>query len=106
MSEKKSESDNTASITGRSQPSSETERLVEILHGALDRVGTHAGRAERGVRERADEVREGARTTGRRVRARSDDAANAVEEYVDDHPWAAVGIAFGAGIILSSILRR
>lgn len=106
MSDKKSESDKSTNILGRNQPSTETERMVEILHEALDRFGAQAGSAERRLRESAGEVREGVRSTGRRARARGNEAANAVEDYVDDHPWAAVGIAFGAGIILSSLLRR
>jgi ElaB/YqjD/DUF883 family membrane-anchored ribosome-binding protein len=84
----------------------ETERLVKVLHEALDRVAEHAGGAEEQVRDSAASVQERVRSTGRQVSAKGGEAANVIEEYVDDHPWAAVGLAFGAGIILSSMLRR
>jgi ElaB/YqjD/DUF883 family membrane-anchored ribosome-binding protein len=88
------------------QDKTETERIVRVLHDALDRLAEQAGGAEEQVRDSAESVRERVRSTKQQVRARSNEAANAVDDYVDDHPWAAVGIAFGAGIILSSILRR
>jgi ElaB/YqjD/DUF883 family membrane-anchored ribosome-binding protein len=84
----------------------ETERVVKALHEALDRVAEQAGGAEQNMRESAAGMQERVRSTGRQVRAKGNEAANVVEDYVDDHPWAAVGLAFGAGIILSSMLRR
>jgi len=93
--------------SGKDSPSAtETERMVNILHEALDRFADHAGSAERRVRSSAGDVREGVRGGAARARVRGNEAANIVEEYVDDHPWTAAGIAFGAGIIVSSLLRR
>jgi ElaB/YqjD/DUF883 family membrane-anchored ribosome-binding protein len=93
--------------SGKDSPSAtETERMVNILHEALDRFAEHAGSAERQARSTADDVREGARRRAVRARDKGNEAANIVEEYVDDHPWTAAGIAFGAGIIVSSMLRR
>lgn len=98
--------DSTMSDKSSRNDSTETERLAKILHEALDRVAEQAGGAEVNLRDRAAEVKERGRSTRRHVREKGNEAANMLEEYVDDHPWAAVGLAFGAGIILSSMLRR
>lgn len=89
-----------------SASATETERLVNMLHEALDRFAAQAGSAERHVRSSSGEVREGVRENAARVRDKGAEAANIVEDYVDDHPWTIAGIAFGAGIIVSSLLRR
>lgn len=87
-------------------PATETERMVDILHAALDRFADNAGSAERQVRSTASDVGEGIREGAAHARVKGSEAANIVEEYVGDHPWTAAGIAFGAGIIVASLLRR
>ena len=84
----------------------EAERIAEIIHEAIDRFTVQAAEAEQRVRDAADDVQTRVRTSRQRARTRVYDTTEAVEEYIDDHPWAALGIAFGAGIVLSSLLRR
>lgn len=88
------------------QSGTEMERMVDILHAALNRFADHAGSAERKVRETAGDVGEGLREGAAHARVKGNEAANIVEDYVGDHPWTAAGIAFGAGIIVASLLRR
>lgn len=82
------------------------EPLIEVIRDALDQFSASADDAEERVKGAASELQTRVRSTARQAKGRGQEAANAVEDYVDGHPWAALGIAFGAGILLSSILRR
>jgi ElaB/YqjD/DUF883 family membrane-anchored ribosome-binding protein len=85
---------------------SESERVAEVVHEALDRFTTQAAEAEKRVREAADDAQQRLQSSKHRVREKGRETANVIEEYVDEHPWTSLGVAFGAGIILSSLLRR
>lgn len=37
---------------------------------------------------------------------RSKEAAHATDEYVHDHPWSAVGIAAGIGLVIGLLIGR
>jgi ElaB/YqjD/DUF883 family membrane-anchored ribosome-binding protein len=83
-----------------SRSNSETERVVQILHAALERFAQHAAQAEQRLKNIVAEARH------KVASSRSEAAASVVEDYVDRHPWASVGIAFGAGLVIASLLRR
>jgi ElaB/YqjD/DUF883 family membrane-anchored ribosome-binding protein len=91
---------------GRDSFDSESERLAQVIHDAIDRVTERAAGAEQKVRSAGEEVREKADNAQQRARASTREAEQAVEGYIDRHPWTAVGVAFGAGIVLSLFLRR
>jgi len=40
------------------------------------------------------------------VRERSKQAASAADEYVNDHPWTAVGVAAGIGLVIGLLIGR
>lgn len=70
---------------------------------------TAAAHAEPGVQDlrarlqaRLDAARAGADAVKRQL----DDSAEAVDRYVHDHPWPAVGIAAGIGLIAGLLLSR
>ncbi|MGD2073877.1 MAG: hypothetical protein PVI91_11400 [Gammaproteobacteria bacterium] len=88
------------------RPGSESERVAQAIHEAVDRFAQHAAQAEQRIRDAAAEAQHKVETSKRSARAKGEEAASAVEEYIDKHPWASLGIAFGAGIIVSSLLRR
>ena len=88
------------------RPGTETEHVARIIHEAIDRFAVHAAEAEQRVRDAATDAQERIRASRDAARVKKDEAASAVEEYVDQHPWTALGIAFGAGVIVSSLLRR
>ena len=85
---------------------SESERLAQVIHDAIDRFAERAADAEQRVRRAGDEARVRAEGARERARAGTREAEQAVESYVDRHPWTALGVAFGAGIVISSLLRR
>jgi ElaB/YqjD/DUF883 family membrane-anchored ribosome-binding protein len=92
--------------SNESRPNSESERVAQVIHEAVDRFAQHAAQAEQRIRDAAADAQDKVESTKRTARLKGEEAASAVEEYVDNHPWASLGIAFGAGIIISSLLRR
>jgi ElaB/YqjD/DUF883 family membrane-anchored ribosome-binding protein len=40
------------------------------------------------------------------LRDKTKEAAKAADEFVEDHPWKAVGIAAGAGLLLGILISR
>jgi ElaB/YqjD/DUF883 family membrane-anchored ribosome-binding protein len=90
----------------RANPGSETERVAQMIHEAIDRLAVHAAEAEQRIGDAAADAQSKVRETKRTAKAKGSEAVTVTENYVDQHPWAALGIAFGAGIIISSLLRR
>jgi ElaB/YqjD/DUF883 family membrane-anchored ribosome-binding protein len=88
------------------RPGSESERVAQVIHEAVDRFAQQAAQAEQRLKDAAADAQRKVETSKRAARVKGEEAASVVEEYVDEHPWASLGIAFGAGIIISSILRR
>ncbi len=83
-----------------------TDRVAGKAHEAVDAAAERAGRAEETVREKVSEADERIRETGRHARERSQDLLGQVSDYVQDNPLTALGIAFAAGTIFSSITRK
>ncbi|MFO1431795.1 MAG: hypothetical protein U1F76_16935 [Candidatus Competibacteraceae bacterium] len=83
-----------------------TNKAVGVAHDLVDRLAEKAAEAEakiRGVSHQAsDEVRVRAGEMQQQTRALSE----TVEQYLQEHPVKALGIAFGAGLLLSTMLRR
>lgn len=79
-----------------------TARVAENLHGAVDAAAAKVGGAEENLRERADKVQQSAE----HATARTKEVAESVADYTRDHPLAAVGIAFAAGALLATLMRR
>lgn len=85
---------------------SESEQVAKMIHEAIDRFAARAAEAEQRIKEAAADAQTKVAATKRTAKLKSEQAVTAAESYVDQHPWAALGIAFGAGIIISSLLRR
>ena len=89
---------------GASAPA--TERLAERAHRTIDGAAASAAEAER-------ELRRGASEAADRVRHSEEQLADAVDrniakvrDYIENNPVQSAGIAFVAGMVLSSLLRR
>jgi ElaB/YqjD/DUF883 family membrane-anchored ribosome-binding protein len=95
-------SDNTENLSG----TTESERIAQTIHDAVDRFAAQAADAEQRVRAAAGDAETRMKASGRAARGRATEAGHAVESYIDEHPWTSLGVAFGAGIIISSMLRR
>ena len=67
----------------------------DLLKATASQSGEHIAR----IRARAEE-------SVRAARARMRDSAEMLDDQVRDHPWSAVGIAAGAGLLLGILLGR
>ena len=74
---------------------SATERAARAAHATVDRAAQAAESAEERLRR-----------TGEDMHERAGDAVVQAERFVRERPVAALGIAFVAGIVISSWLRR
>lgn len=83
-----------------------TTKAAGVARDLVDRLAERAAEAEvriRGASHQAgDQMRSRAGDMQQQTRALS----NTVEHYLQEHPVKALGIAFGAGLLLSTMLRR
>ena len=92
-------------MESKGDAASTTEKAAAAAHDTVDRVAERAERAERSVREAVDSAEERMRESAERMQAQGVDALARCRGFVDEHPVVALGIAFGAGVIVSSWLR-
>ena len=83
-----------------------TDRVADSLHHAVDSAAERARPAEERARERAARAAEKARESADHARARSHEMAGTIGTYVQENPLMALGIAFAAGTLVSSLMRR
>ena len=76
---------------------------IADLSGALQE---RAGTLKEGLRERFEDSQERARGLYRRGKDRAVEAERRFEGSVGSHPWRAVLIAAGVGILLGMLTRR
>ena len=91
------ESGNRASYAGKAK---------DKAHEQVDKLGERAARAEEQIRDKAGKLRENAEHAGERAGEMSDEATKIASSYVKEHPIASLAIAFGAGVVLSALMRR
>jgi ElaB/YqjD/DUF883 family membrane-anchored ribosome-binding protein len=82
------------------------ERLASKAHDAVDRAAEAANYAEREVRNAASRTAERAQQLREQAVEAADENVQRVRSYVEQNPMMAAGIAFAAGVILSSLFRR
>lgn len=68
-----------------------TDKVADKAHEAVDSAAEKAGRAEDRLREATEQ---------------GQDVITAVTDYVRENPLTALGLAFAAGTIFSSMTRR
>jgi ElaB/YqjD/DUF883 family membrane-anchored ribosome-binding protein len=64
---------------------------------------TERGRA---ARERLSAALEVARDTQRQLQSRALSSARATDNFVHEHPYESLGIAFGVGLLIGALSRR
>ncbi len=94
-----------------------TDKLVEdlkvVIRDAEELLRATAGQAGEKfseVRARAEESLQSAKSRLREIsgdlNARAHEAADRTDQYVRTNPWAAIGIAAVAGLVLAALLSR
>jgi ElaB/YqjD/DUF883 family membrane-anchored ribosome-binding protein len=84
--------------------------VVGDAEDLLKATASQTGERIEKIRARAEESVRNARVrmqaTGQDVQAAAKAAAREVNDQVQEHPWAAVGVAAGIGLILGILLGR
>ena len=83
-----------------------TDKVAAAAHQAVDKMAESADQIEDRLRERAARAQVRARDTADRAQRMSEDVVTDVRDYVHEHPFASLGIAFAAGLVCSALLRR
>lgn len=86
--------------------SSTARRVGESAHSLIDDATAKAEDLERQVREKAAVAGEKYEATKESTSQQIEQSLAKVEGFVRERPMTAAGIAFAAGIVASSILRR
>ncbi|BFT30013.1 hypothetical protein D210916BOD24_11890 [Alteromonas sp. D210916BOD_24] len=81
-----------------------TDQLKETLHASVDKFANSAGIAEDNIRKTATSSAEN--MSARKRLAAQKWQASKVRKYAIENPVAAAGIAFAAGMLVTSLLRK
>lgn len=83
-----------------------TERVAAKAHETVDTIAERAARAEREVRGVAAKTADQARRLQEDATARAEQSLHRAGSYLHSNPLPFVGLAFAAGVLLSTLLRR
>lgn len=86
--------------------SSTVDDIARKLHEAVDRLAGHANNAEHRISAATDDLDALMSKSRRAASAKADELSGTVGDYINQHPIAALGIAFGAGLLVAALLRR
>ena len=88
------------------QDDSTASRVADSAHKLIDNTAAKAEEVERQLRRKAAKAGEKYEDTKETANEQVEQSLAKVESFVREKPMTAAGIAFAAGIIASSILRR
>jgi ElaB/YqjD/DUF883 family membrane-anchored ribosome-binding protein len=97
-------------------PQAATEAAARVAHDFVDRVAKVAGQSEEKLRKAGasaeDSVKQSLETARGKLDAartnlssKGSEVKTSVTGFIQEHPFAALGIAFGTGILLSYLTR-
>ena len=78
----------------------------EMLWAASKQGGEHLGAARERLERSVDVAKAGLIDAEQAIVERARRTARETDEYVRDHPWSAVGIGAGVGLLLGLLLGR
>lgn len=81
-----------------------TDKAQETLQSSVDRLAQSAARAEENIRASAADSADN--MAARKAEMDAKWKASGVRKYAVDNPVAAAGIAFAAGMLVTSLLRK
>jgi ElaB/YqjD/DUF883 family membrane-anchored ribosome-binding protein len=95
----------TNSTNGVAEPSHPvTDQLKDTLHASVDKLADSAGVAEENIRRTASSSAEN--MSERKRLAEQKWQASKVRQYAIENPIQTAGIAFAAGMLVTSLLRK
>ena len=83
-----------------------TDRFAAKAHEAVDTIDERAQHAEREVRSAAERTADQARQLHQQYADTAEQGLRRATSYLENNPLAFVGIAFVAGVLLSTMIRR
>ncbi|PPC75731.1 hypothetical protein C4K68_19055 [Pokkaliibacter plantistimulans] len=92
--------------TAKATQTTTTAAAAAKAHETIDRIAVHAEKAEENIRAKAGEVDDSVKAQYAQARVKGQQACDAVSTYVKENPMTSLGIAFGAGVLLTALLRR
>lgn len=95
-----------ATLRARNSENTMTDRLASMAHDTIDRVSEGANYAEREVRSAAARSADRARQVQEQAREAADEQLRKARSFFETRPLVGAGIAFVAGMVLSSLIRR
>jgi len=98
-----SESAQTAKSNGTTQL---TDQVARKAHDTIDGAAKISAGAEARVREQAEVAADKIKDTEERAREAARQSVDDMSGYIKSNPLTSAGIAFAAGIVISSLLRR
>jgi ElaB/YqjD/DUF883 family membrane-anchored ribosome-binding protein len=87
-------------------PHAGTDVAARMAHEFVDRVALLAEESEERIRNAALNAEQTLRESLATARTKGTAAKESVGDLVQRHPWAAVGIAFGVGVLIATLARR
>jgi len=81
-----------------------SDKVKDTLHDSVDALAAKAASTEEALRETATNSAQNISDTQEKVKERWEQSP--VKKYATENPIATAGIAFAAGMLLSSLLRK
>jgi ElaB/YqjD/DUF883 family membrane-anchored ribosome-binding protein len=85
---------------------STSDRLASMAHETIDRVTPKVNRVELEVRGAAARAGDGAKLLQEQAVQAAEENLVRVRSFIETNPLTTAGIAFAAGILLMSLIRR
>lgn len=82
-----------------------TEAAAKMAHEFVDRVAKVARESEDRIRKTANSAESSMQQSLNTARTKLSTTGDSVTDFVQQHPFAALGIAFGTGVLLSYLTR-
>ena len=78
----------------------------ELLRATASQAGDKMSAARERIQDNLATAKEHLAVAQQNVAAKAKQAARVTDEYVQENPWRAVGIAAGAGLIVGMLISR
>lgn len=100
------ETDSDAGMQSVERQAATAQRFAEKAHETIDRAAEAATAAEQTLRSTAARAAEKLKGSQEVAGETMDEGLDAIRRYIEQNPLMAAGIAFAAGLVVSSLLRR
>lgn len=92
-------------INGEAAVHATTDAAARMAHEFVDRVARVARESEERIRKTASTAESSLEQSLATARGKATETGDSVVDFTRQHPLASLGIAFGAGVLLSYMLR-